>query len=89
MEESVRPLRRLTPAQFRVVAVLWHDDATDYAYVAAKVGLSPRTVRKHVEDVAMYLPGGGPPAWKVFRYAERLIALGFTDAEEDETQDVA
>ena len=27
----MRPLPRLTPAQFRVVAVLWHEDAVDYA----------------------------------------------------------
>jgi hypothetical protein len=74
-----RPLRRLTPAQFRVVAVLWHEDTTDYAYIGAKLDLSPRTVRKHVEDAADWLPGGGPPVWKVFRYAERLLALGFTE----------
>lgn len=69
------PPRKLTPAQFRVVALLFHDDC-DYAMVAARLSISPRTVKQHIESVALWLPGHGYPAWKVLRYAERLLEAG-------------
>ncbi len=69
-------LRRLTPAQFRVVALLYHDEL-DYRLIGERLGLSIRTVKAHVEHVSQSLPGHGPPAWKVLRYAEELIEMGF------------
>ncbi len=71
-------LRRLTPGQFRVVALLWHDQL-DYAGIAERLGISVRTVRMHVEYAARDLPGKGPPAWKLLRYADELLELGFSD----------
>ena len=66
---------RLTPAQFRVVALLWHDEL-DYEAVAARLDISVRTVRMHVESVANGLPGLGPPSWKVLRHAALLLEAG-------------
>lgn len=69
------PARKLTPAQFRVVALLFHEEC-DYAGVASRLSISVRTVKQHVESVARWLPGNGFPAWKVLRYAERLLEAG-------------
>ncbi len=74
--EAVKRLRRMTPGQFRVVALLWHDHL-DYAGIAAKLNIRPRTVKAHVECVARDLPGDGPPAWRVLRHAEDLLDMGF------------
>jgi DNA-directed RNA polymerase specialized sigma24 family protein len=71
-------LRRLTPGQFRVIALLWHEEL-DYERIAARLGIGVRTVRMHIEYVARDLPGQGPPAWRVLRYAEDLLELGFCD----------
>lgn len=71
-------LRRMTPAQFRVIALLWHD-AMAYRSIARRLNLSVRTVRKHVEDVGAFLPGEGPSVWRVLRYAEDLLEMGFDD----------
>lgn len=72
------PSRRLTERQFEVVALLFHDDL-NYSGVADKLGISARTVRQHVDDIASWLPGEGQPSWKVLRYAERLLDLGFDE----------
>jgi DNA-directed RNA polymerase specialized sigma24 family protein len=71
-------LRRLTPGQFRVIALLWHDQM-DYDHIANRLGISVRTVRMHIEYVARDLPGQGPPAWRVLRYAEDLLELGYSN----------
>jgi FixJ family two-component response regulator len=76
MTERAPPLKRLTPAQFRVVALLFHD-ALDYARIAQQLSIRVRTVKMHVECVARELPGHGPPAWKVLRHAEALLEMGF------------
>ena len=73
------PSRRLTPAQFRVVAHLYRDEL-DYAMIAERLRISVRTVRMHIDDVANWLPGHGFPAWKVLRYAERLLEHGYDEA---------
>jgi hypothetical protein len=71
-------LRRLTPAQFRVIALFWRDEL-DYAGIAGILHISIRTVRKHIEDVGQHLPGSGPSSWRVLRYAEDLLELGFDE----------
>jgi hypothetical protein len=69
-------LRRLTPGQFRVVALLYRDEM-DYERIATHLGIRSRTVKMHIECVSRDLPGHGPPAWKVLRYAEELLEMGF------------
>jgi hypothetical protein len=62
-----------------VVAMLFHDEC-DYTMIASRLKISVRTVNQHVEAVARWLPGHGFPAWKVLRYAERLLDCGFEEA---------
>lgn len=69
-------LRRMTPGQFRVVALLWHEQM-DYPLIAERLGITSRTVKMHVETISRNLPGHGPPAWKVLRHAGALLELGF------------
>jgi hypothetical protein len=61
---GILKLKRLTPAQFRVIALLWHEEM-DYEGIAYQLGIRVRTVRKHIEDVATHLPGQGPSSWRV------------------------
>lgn len=79
-------LRRMTPGQFRVVALLWHEQM-DYPLIASRLGITSRTVKMHIECVSRDLPGHGPPAWKVLRHAEELLELGFDG--DDSLKDVA
>lgn len=67
------PPRRLTPAQFRIVAVMYREDLLDYAAIGVAVGVSWRTVKMHIEQIARLLPGDGNPLLRVALYAERLI----------------
>lgn len=73
---DAKGLRRLTRSQFAVVALLYRDEL-DYPEAARRLNVRIRTIRMHVEYVARDLPGRGPPAWKVLRYAERLLEMGF------------
>ncbi len=73
------PVRRLTRQQFKVVALLFHEGC-DYPMIADRLSISVRTVKQHVERVADWLPGNGFPAWKVLRFAERLLERGFEEA---------
>ena len=78
--EPWKPARRLTRAQFSVVALL-HREELNYAMIAERLGISIRTVRQHVADVALWLPGERQdPSWKVLRYAERLLENGYDEA---------
>ena len=67
------PPRRLTPAQYRVVAVMYRDDLLEYDDIARATGLGRRTVKHYVEQIAQLLPGDGNPLLRVALYAERLI----------------
>lgn len=75
------PPRRLTRQQFRVVALLYHN-AMSYPMIARELGISIRTVRGHVAGAALWLPGHGDPAWKVLRWADTLLDMGFSEDEE-------
>lgn len=74
------PPRRLTPKQFRVVALLYHEEM-GYEGIAREMGISVRTVQMHVERAALFLPGHGPSVWKVLRWAEELLEMGCSDEE--------
>jgi FixJ family two-component response regulator len=80
------PPRRLTPAQWQVVALMWHEEL-NYDGVANRLGITVRTVKMHVENVAiaMRLPGHGPSSWKVLRYAEVMLEMGHANAEPTDT----
>jgi DNA-binding CsgD family transcriptional regulator len=67
------PPRRLTAAQFRIVAVIYRDDLLDYRAIAKATGIGRRTVKHYVEQIALLLPGDGNPLLRVALYAERLI----------------
>lgn len=75
------PPRKLTPRQFRVVALLYHEEMS-YEGIAREMGISVRTVQMHVERAALFLPGHGPSVWKVLRWAEDLLEMGCTNEEE-------
>jgi DNA-binding CsgD family transcriptional regulator len=72
------PPRRLTKQQFRVVALIYRDEL-NYEQVAKEMGISVRTVQAHIERAAMFLPGHGPSVWKVLRWSEELLEMGFSD----------
>jgi len=74
------PARRLTRQQFRVVALLYHNELS-YPLIARELGISVRTVRAHIASAANWLPGHGDPAWKVLRYADKLLDLGFNEED--------
>jgi len=68
------PPRRLTVAQFRIVAVMYAKDLLEYDEIANATGMRRRTVKMHVEQLARLLPGDGTkPLIRVALYAERLI----------------
>lgn len=75
------PTRRLTPTQWNVVALMWHEEL-NYDGVAARLGITVRTVKMHVENAAFWLPGYGPSSWKVLRHAEVLLEMGHADTEQ-------
>jgi FixJ family two-component response regulator len=79
--DEFAPPRRLTPAQWQVVALMWHDEL-NYTGVAERLNISVRTVKMHVENVAasMRLPGHGPSSWKVLRYAEAMLEMGHSNS---------
>jgi DNA-binding transcriptional ArsR family regulator len=79
------PARKLTRAQFRVVALLYHN-AMSYPMIAEAIGISIRTVRHHIASAALWLPGHGDPAWKVLRHADKLLELGYTDDSSDDEE---
>ena len=65
------PPRKLTPRQ-RVILVCVVGGAR-YKAIAAKLGISQRTVRQHVETIALVLPGDGSPRHKVTVWADVLL----------------
>lgn len=65
------PPRRLTQRQ-RTILVCVVGGAS-YKAIAAKLGISERTVRQHVETIALVLPGDGSPRHKVTVWAEVLL----------------
>lgn len=68
------PPRRLTVAQFRIVAVMYSKDLLEYDAIAVATGMRRRTVKMHIEQLARLLPGDGTnPLLRVALYAERLI----------------
>jgi sigma-70-like protein len=68
----------MTPAQAAVVRLLSREEL-DYARIAERLSITVGTVQMHVEYVARWLPGHGPPAWRVLRHAEELLALTEAD----------
>jgi DNA-directed RNA polymerase specialized sigma24 family protein len=68
--------RRLTMRKWEIVAHLYHDGLT-YEEIATRLGISPRTVTKHIEQIALRYPGEQPPAWKVLRAASTLLEMGY------------
>jgi DNA-binding CsgD family transcriptional regulator len=79
------PTRPLTPTQWQVVALLWHEEL-NYEGVAARLGIAVRTVKMHVENAAFWLPGYGPSSWKVLRHAESLLEMGHADTDPTDEQ---
>jgi DNA-binding CsgD family transcriptional regulator len=67
------PPRRLTPTQYRLVALIYSRDLLEYRAIARESGLGRRTVKMHIEQIARLLPGDGNPLLRVALYAERLI----------------
>jgi hypothetical protein len=65
--------RPLTPAQRLIVSAMYERDLVDYDLLAAAIGRSPRTVKMHVEQIALVLPGKGNPLKRVALYAERML----------------
>jgi DNA-binding CsgD family transcriptional regulator len=59
----------LTPRQREVVERV--RDGETYAEIAARLGISARTVRMHARDAAKKIPGKGPPLIRILRYAVR------------------
>lgn len=67
------PPRELTPAQFRIIAIMYRFDLVDYDAIAERAGTSAHTVKMHTQQIARLLPGTGNPLLRVALYAERLI----------------
>jgi len=67
--------RRLTRRQ-RDVVVLLYAEELDYEGIAARLGITVRTVKMHVEQIATWLDGDGPASWKILRHAEELLERG-------------
>ena len=65
-----------TLAQWRVVVQLWTHEQ-NYTRAAENLGITVQTVKMHVEHLSRWLPGHGPPAWKVLRYGEELVEAGY------------
>ena len=59
----------LTTRQREVVEGL--RDGFTYAEIAARLGITKRTVRMHALCAAKKLPGKGPPLIRILRYAVR------------------
>jgi FixJ family two-component response regulator len=76
------PARRLTPTQWKVIALMWHEEL-NYDGVAQRLGISVRTVKMHVENAACFLPGYGPSSWRVLRHAETLLEAGHSDRDDE------
>lgn len=76
MRAVVELRRPLTPAQARVLALL--AEAPGYKQIAHALGVSKRTVRQHVEDIAAQLPDDWAPNAgtkdRVVLYAMRRLA---------------
>jgi len=73
-------LRRLTMRKWEIVAHLYHDGLT-YAQIAERLGISVRTVARHVEEIAWQIPGDQDPAWKVLRVAHLLLEKGYGEPD--------
>jgi DNA-binding NarL/FixJ family response regulator len=65
------PARPLTRRQ-RTILVCVVGGAS-YKAIAEKLGIAQRTVRQHVETIAMLLPGNGAPRHKVTVWAQVLL----------------
>lgn len=65
------PARPLTNRQ-RTILVCVVGGAS-YRAIAVKLGITERTVRQHVENIALFLPGHGSPRHKVTVWAETLL----------------
>jgi DNA-binding CsgD family transcriptional regulator len=65
------PARPLTGRQRTIVVCVV--GGAGYKQIAAKLGISARTVRDHVNNVAAYLPGEGTPRHKVTVWAMELL----------------
>jgi hypothetical protein len=73
------PLPRLpTLAQWRVVVQIWSHE-NNYDVAARNLGITVQTVKMHVEHYSRWLPGHGPPAWKVLRYGEEIVEAGYRE----------
>lgn len=63
---------QLTPRQRRVVELL--ADGQSYSKIARTLGIKERTVRMHVENIAIKLGGDGSPLRRVLKHAGKLLA---------------
>lgn len=62
----------LTPRQRRVVELL--ADGWNYSRIARALGITERTVRMHVVNVAAHCSGDGSPLRRVLKHSARLLA---------------
>ena len=68
-----RPLpMTLTPRQRQIVAYL--ADGASYSKIARALGITERTVRMHVVNVAAHCSGDGSPLRRVLKHSAKLLA---------------
>jgi DNA-binding NarL/FixJ family response regulator len=65
------PARPLTGRQRTIVVCVV--GGAGYKQIAARLGISVRTVRQHVENIAAALPGEGAPRNRVMAWAHELL----------------
>lgn len=65
------PARPLTKRQRTILESVVA--GASYKAIATKLGIAQRTVRQHVETIAMQLPGKGAPRHKVTVWADVLF----------------
>jgi FixJ family two-component response regulator len=66
--------RKLPQLTYRKLTILLHLEAgLGYKEIADALGIHPDTVRGHVIEIAMKLPGNGPPMDRVLLWCDRLL----------------
>lgn len=63
---------RLTPRQRLVV--LGISEGLTCRQIALRLGISKRTVERHIENIATKLPGNQPPIRRILQHVTTLIA---------------